>query len=229
MAVKVYLEENPTQCSFVPLAVVGYCLTQTGLLDPVWSSLRLRLQKRRHTVREKLQDVVVAIMAGCRSLHQVNTQLRPELALAQSWGRSQFAEQSTLSRTLDRLKPEHIAQLRAGHLRLLQQHTQLRHHDWRQHLIIDIDPTSLITSKRAEGSRKGWVSGKKINIAAMSSVLVWPVITKTCCQWLIPGIDTATSTVKGPCSNSSTSGLGRPRYVAKLSSAVMLNKALMPT
>lgn len=161
MTVQIYLEPVEHQSCFVPLAVVGYCLTQSGLLNPVWSELDLKMRKYDHAAVDKLQDVLVAIMAGCRSLAQVNSRLRPELALAQAWQRPQFADQSNISRTLDRLQAEQIDQLRAGNLKLLQQHSQLRHHNWEQRLVLDIDPTSLLTSKRAEGSRKGWVSGQR--------------------------------------------------------------------
>jgi hypothetical protein len=161
MAVQIYLEQVDHQTCFAPLAVVGYCFTQSGLLKPVWSELDIQMKKYDHSPQDKLQDVLVAIMAGCRSLAQVNTCLRPELALAQAWQRPRFAEQSNLSRMLDRLNADQIDQLRAGNLKLLQQHSQLRHHDWEQWLVLDIDPTSLITSKRAEGSRKGWVSGQR--------------------------------------------------------------------
>lgn len=161
MAVQICLEEVDHQCSFVPLAVVGYCFTKTGLLQPLWAELDVNIKSCDHTPQEKLQDILVAIMSGCRSLAQVNTRLRPELALAQAWQRQQFAEQSNLSRTLDALASPQIAQLRTGHLALLQRHSQLRDHDWTRRLIVDVDPTSLVTSKRAEGSRKGWVSGQR--------------------------------------------------------------------
>jgi hypothetical protein len=161
MAVQIYLEEVDHQSCFVPLAVVGYCFSQSGLLKPVWSELDVKMKKYDHSALDKLQDIIVAILAGCRSLAQVNTRLRPERALAQAWGRPQFAEQSNLSRTLDRLNSTQIDQLRAGHLKLLKQHSQLRHHNWEQQLVLDIDPTSLLTSKRAEGSHKGWVSGQR--------------------------------------------------------------------
>ena len=161
MSVQIYLEPVKHQSCYVPLAVVGYCLTRTELLKPVWSELELEMKKYDHSLEEKLQDVVVAIMAGCRSLAQVETRLRPEVALAQAWQRSRFADQSNLSRTLDRLQAVHVDQLRAGNLKLLRQHTQLRSHNWSEPLVLDIDPTSLLTSKRSEGSHKGWVSGKR--------------------------------------------------------------------
>jgi hypothetical protein len=161
MSIQITLEEVKHQTCFAPLAVIGYCFTQTNLLQPLWSRVDIKMKSYNHTITEKLQDVLVAIMAGCRSLSQVNTRLRPEKALAQAWQRQQFAEQSNLSRTLDALQAHHIDQLRAGNLALLRQHSQLRNHNFEQTLVLDIDPTSLVASKRAKGSRKGWVSGQR--------------------------------------------------------------------
>jgi hypothetical protein len=161
MPVRITLEDAGAHCSFVPLAVLGYCLTRSNALQPLWADLSLKMKLCDHSVQAKFQDVLVAILAGCSSLAQVNTRIRPDRVLAQAWQRPLFAEQSTLSRTLDALRPTHVEQLRAGHLRLTRLNTQLRIHDWRTPLILDIDPTSLVTSKHAEASRKGWVSGKK--------------------------------------------------------------------
>jgi len=188
MSVQIVLDELEHHCSFVPLAVVGYCFTRSGLLQPLWSALEMSMKAYHHTPTEKLQDVLVAIMAGCRSLAQVNTRLRPEQALAVAWQRPCFAEQSTLARTLDTLERQHIDQLRAGHVLLLQQHSQLHQHDWRQPIVLDIDATSLLASKRAEGSRKGWVSGKKTAIAATSFASRWPVTMRAFSRWPIPAI-----------------------------------------
>jgi hypothetical protein len=160
MSVQITLEPLNGRCAFAPLAVAGYCWTRREVLKPLWAPLQLPLKVYDHTATAKLQDILVAILAGCRSLAQVNTRVRPEHVLAAAWDRPAFAEQSTLSRTLDALQTEHLSQLRTGQLALLQQHSQLRHHNWTQPLILDIDPTSLVTAKRAEGSRKGWVSGQ---------------------------------------------------------------------
>ena len=139
--------------------MAGYCWTRREVLKPLWAPLQLPLKVYDHAATAKLQDILVAILAGCRSLAQVNTRVRPEPVLAAARGRSAFAEQSTLSRTLDALQAEHLSELRAGQLALLQQHSRLQH-NWTQPVILDIDPTSLVTAQRAEGSRKGWVSGQ---------------------------------------------------------------------
>lgn len=161
MAIEIHLVDSEQQTCFAPLGVLGYCITRSGLLNPLWANLDLKMRHYHHSAQGKLQDILVAILAGCRNLGQVNTRLRPEQALAQAWQRPRFAEQSNLSRTLDALGREQVEQLRAGHLELLQQYSQLRQHPWTQPLIVDIDPTSLLVSKHAEGSRKGWVSGQR--------------------------------------------------------------------
>lgn len=161
MSVKICLEAVNNQCSYVPLAVIGYCLTKTKWFQPVWNRVQVKMKVYQHSPSQKLQDILVAIMAGCTSLAQVNTRLCPENVLAKTWRRSKFAEQSTLSRLLDSLKKEHINQLRAANIDLLKQYSQLRNHNWQRPLMLDIDPTSLIASKKAQASRKGWVSGQR--------------------------------------------------------------------
>ena len=198
MSVQIVLDELKGHCSFVPLAVVGYCFTRSGLLQPLWSALEVDMKVYDHTPEAKLQDVLVAIMAGCRSLAQVNTRLRPEQALAAAWQRPSFAEQSNLARTLDALDQRHIDQLRAGHLALLGQHSRLHHHDWRQPVLLDIDATSLLASKRAEGSRKGWVSGKKTGIAATSFASPWRATMRVSSRSPIPATAMPMSIVNRP-------------------------------
>lgn len=229
MPVEIRLEGSSEHCSMVPLAVIGYCLTRSQVLQPVWSGLKLKMKTYEHQPSEKLQDVLVAIMAGCRSLAQVNTRLRPERMLAQAWQRQQFAEQSSLSRTLEALDSTHLEHLRAGNVHLVRQHGQLRQHDWRQFVMLDIDPTSLLTSKHAEGSRKGWVSGKKTSIVGMSSASPWPATMKTCSRSPIRATATAMSTANQPCSACCKRGRGRQSNDARSSSAVMPGRGPMPT
>ena len=101
MPTTIRLTEMPNETSFAPLAVLGYCLARTRFLEPVWADLDLPMKAVDRSTRAKLQDVVLSILAGCRSVSQVNTRLRPDLALAYAWGRDRFAEQSTLARTLN--------------------------------------------------------------------------------------------------------------------------------
>lgn len=192
----------PNETHFAPLGVLGYCLTRTPFLWPVLTAVHLPQKAVEHTPASKLLDVVVSILAGCRAIRQVNTRLRPDLALARAWGRPQFADQSTLARTLDSFTFEQIEQLRQASATLLQRESQtLRHSfatDW---LWLDLDLTPLPISKHAQDSTKGKISAKKtpmgdswpvyrrLNIMKRSSHISIPANSRAArptCPWLRP-------------------------------------------
>ena len=91
------LVDMPHETSFASLGVLGYCLTRTQFLAPIWAGLKLRLKEVDYTPHEKLIELLVCVLAGCRAIAQVNTRLRPDLALARAWGQERFAEQSTVT------------------------------------------------------------------------------------------------------------------------------------
>lgn len=156
MSTVIRLVEMPAETSFAPLGVLGYCLTRTQFLAPVWAELDLGLKTVDYAAEAKLLDLVVSILAGCRAISQVNSRLRPEVALARAWGRASFAEQSTLSRTLDAFGASEVAQLRQGSEALFRRQSQVLRHDFEQEwLWLDIDLTPLPISKHAQGSTKG--------------------------------------------------------------------------
>jgi hypothetical protein len=156
MSTKIRLSSMRKVTQYAPLGVLGYCLRQSGFLSPVFHDLTLGIKTVDHTPEAKLVDLLVSILAGCRAISQVNTRIRPDVALAQAWGRERFAEQSTLTRTLDEFDEGTVNQLRQGSMALLRQVGQTFRHDFDQELLwLDIDLTPLPISKRAEASTKG--------------------------------------------------------------------------
>ena len=87
MKVQIVLEPLPTHTQYVPLAVLGYCLTRAGFLQPVWDEIDWAMKTIRHVPTEKLQDMLVSILAGNKTVYQINTRLRPDLTLATAWHR----------------------------------------------------------------------------------------------------------------------------------------------
>jgi hypothetical protein len=59
----------------------------------------------------KLIQILVSLLAGCNTLSEVNLRLKPEVGLAQVCGWPRFADQSNLSRLLDRLTLKQLEQL----------------------------------------------------------------------------------------------------------------------
>jgi hypothetical protein len=150
--------EEATQ--FAPLVAIGSYIRTVDLLSPVYS--RLRFLHSTHTEKpvEALIDLWVSIMAGCRSVRQINSKTRPDLTLALSWGRKQFAEQSTVARVLDSCRAEQVAQFRAAGESMFNWLGQTPRHDWSRPLTIDIDLTGLPAGRQAIGSTKGYFQKK---------------------------------------------------------------------
>ncbi len=160
MKVPITLEPLATHTQYVPLAVFGYCLTRTGFLEPVWDGLDWSMKTIVHTPSDKLQDLLMSIIAGNEAIYQINTRLRPDLTLATAWQRKKIAEQSTIADTLEALTPVQLAQLRAGSEALFRQHSQTMEHNFEARLLVmDLDPTGLLASRRAQGSRRGYFAG----------------------------------------------------------------------
>ena len=172
---------------YAPLAALGYFLQQQDFFAPLREHVRLDCKTVRHAPHEKLLDVVVSILADCTSLKQINTRLRPDTALAAAWGRDQFADHSTISRVLDTFTPETVAQLRTAIEQMYRHTGQALHHPFaRELLFIDIDLTGLPAGRHAEGSTKGYFSGKKTAADASSPVSMPRSTTRPSSPWSIP-------------------------------------------
>ena len=167
MSIAIRLKEMRQETNYAPLGVLGYCLSQTKFLEPIWKGLDLELKTVEHEPTAKLQDVLVSILSGCRAISQVNTRLRPELALAQAWGRGRFADQSMLARTLDACGPRQVEKMRQGSAKLFGQHSAVFGHNFEQDwLYLDIDLTPLPISKKAQDSTKGKFEKKTVMVAS---------------------------------------------------------------
>lgn len=147
---------------FAPLVALGFWTREHDLWAPIFSRLRFAHSLHIKHPEQALLDLWVSMLAGCCSVSHVNTQLRPDLVLAQAWGRARFHEQSTLARVLDKCQAEHVAQLRAGVDVVYQWIGQAPHHAWStEPLILDIDLTGLPAGRQAEGSTRGYFSEKR--------------------------------------------------------------------
>jgi hypothetical protein len=193
----------PDDTGFAPLGVLGYCLMRTSFLSPVLRAVSVPIKSVQHLPAAKLLDVLVSILAGCRAVSQVNTRLRPDLALAHAWGRSQFAAQATLARTLDSFRDADVCQLRQGCDALFRRESRTLRHPFADNwLWLDIDLTPLPASKHAEASTKGKISPKKTSMADNWPACMRRSITKRCSHGCIPAISRATRPMFRSCRHS---------------------------
>jgi hypothetical protein len=76
-----------------------------------------------------LIQILLSILAGCETLYEVNSKLKAEIGLAAAWGWDHFADQSSLSRTLDALTLMNLDQLRQSTTAIWQAGNQVKSHD----------------------------------------------------------------------------------------------------
>lgn len=150
---------------YAPLAALLAHYQQNQVFKPL-HEVEVVMKSRDFTPHDKLKQVVVSILAGCRTLSEVNQKLKPEWGLAQIGNWPRFADQSGLSRTLDSLTLMNINQLRQAQTQIWRKHSQTCSHDWRGYLWLDFDLSGLPCGKRAQASQKGYFSGKKTAEAA---------------------------------------------------------------
>lgn len=160
MTIKIGFTSELCNTRYAPLAMLMAYYQQEQVLSPLTTVL-IKTKTRDFSIHDKLQQVLVSILSGCHTIAAVNNQLQHESALAQSCGWSRFADQSSLSRSLDKLTQMNIEQLRGALRQIWYPKSRLHHHDWRGFLRLDFDLSGLTCGKLAQESQKGYFSGKK--------------------------------------------------------------------
>lgn len=157
-------QDNLTNTQFAPVALLSSYYQQHKVLDPL-GEVGIAMKTVNHSPQSKLIQVFLSMLAGCRYLSEANTRLRPDSTLAQVWGIERFAHQSTLSDTLEALTQMNLLELERKIAQICAHCSRTRHHDWRGFLWLDFDLSGLLCGKQAEGSAKGYFSGKKTLLA----------------------------------------------------------------
>jgi len=161
MTLKFRSTKKLVNTQFGPVAALLNYYEQQKVLDPLQIVVPTT-KKSEFSLSSQLTQVLLSILTGCEYLSLVNTRLRPERKLAQVYRTSGFANQSTLSRTLDRLSLANLAELEQAVQIICKPCSRTRQHDWRGFLQLDFDLSGLPCGKQAQGSQKGYFSGKKM-------------------------------------------------------------------
>jgi hypothetical protein len=152
---------NANRMDYVPLAALGYALQHADILKPL-QTVRVPIKTILHSPTDKIVEALVLILVGGRATNQIDLLLRPNRGLAQAWGQTQFAQQSTFADTLDAFTVEGLDQLRGAFETITQQQGRVATHDFRHgRLWIDDDLTGLPASRQAQGSTHGYFAGEK--------------------------------------------------------------------
>ncbi|NIQ09755.1 MAG: hypothetical protein GWO23_08750 [Gammaproteobacteria bacterium] len=165
MTIKLGLTNKLRNTNYAGLAVLWAKYRQQEQFKPL-KEVQIPIRTRDFSPNDKLLQLLLSILAGCESLVEVNSKLKHEDALAKVWRWERFADQSTLSRTLDALTLMNIEQLRGATRTIWRPNSQVQHHDWRGYLWLDFDLSGLPCGPKAQESQKGFFSGKKTSLVA---------------------------------------------------------------
>ena len=144
------------------LAALVAHMKSRGIFDELRAGVQIAQKTVKDSPQDKVQDILLALLAGTQSLVQLNTLLRQDVGLQRAAGRSRAAEQSVAQQTLDAATPENGEQLQQVLTTLVRRHGQVAHHPFRDEwLILDADLTGLPAGKRAKQSVKGYFSQPK--------------------------------------------------------------------
>jgi hypothetical protein len=160
MTIEFGLTDELTNTQYAPLAALSVHYQQNLILNPL-AGVQIPVKTRDFSPYDKLVQVLFSVLAGCKTLSEVNIRLKPEVNLARLWQWDRFADQSCLSRTLDALTLKQIDQVRGATAHIWRSHSLVVQHDWRGYLWLDFDLSGLPCGKQAEESQKGYFSGKK--------------------------------------------------------------------
>lgn len=160
MTIEIGLTTELTNTQYAPLAVLCAHYQQYQRLEPL-KEVQIPMRERDFSPGNKLIQVLLSILAGCETLWEVNTRLKGETGLAAIWGWPRWADQSTLSRTLDGLTLMNLEQLRQSSRASWYPDSQVKSHDWRAFLWLDFDLSGLPCGPQAQASQKGYFSDKK--------------------------------------------------------------------
>ncbi len=156
------MEEYAIFTARAGLVVLGLHMQQLKLWETVAEQVHIRQRIHRHTPVEKLLDCFINILAGGHGLVEINTRVRPDVAIQRAFGRRCCADQSTISDTLSGCRPENVQELRRAIEEIVRQQGQSYSHDYTTHWqLFDLDMLGLPAGRLGEGSTKGYFAGRR--------------------------------------------------------------------
>ena len=151
------MDTSVVYSSRASLALVGLHFQRMNLWTTVRQFVQITQKVHQHEPLDKLLDCFINILAGGHGLVEINLRVRPDAALQAAFGRSQCADQSTISRTLNTCTGDTVAQLRQANDAILRQYGCSYQHDYQQRpQLLDVDLTGLMAGRLGEGVTKGY-------------------------------------------------------------------------
>ena len=146
------------ESSHASLCLLGSYLHDQGFFQPLETRLHLSQKTLKYTPVQKLEMLLVSLLAGAKAVSHTNFTVRADPALYRAFGLPGCAEQSVIAETLDATTQADLADFRQAMSDLFERYSQARRHDFRRELLVlDVDLSPLPASRHAEGSERGYM------------------------------------------------------------------------
>lgn len=156
------MNKHITFCTRGSLVAIGLWMRRVGIWAIVEELVHIEQKAIQHKPLEKLLDAFINILAGGCGVVEVNTLVRPERALQRAFRREGCADQSQVSRTLDRCTANNVQQMRQANQEIYRAFGQSYHHNYgKQWQVLDVDMSGMPAGKQGEGVTKGFFSGQR--------------------------------------------------------------------
>lgn len=130
-------------------------------------------------------------------MSQLEMVIHPDKAVQWSFGRWRCAHSGEIQKLLNGCTTKTVNHLQQANGRLYQQHGHALHHDFSQELLVlDLDLTGLLASKRAEGSTKGYFANNRGRRGRQLCRVLATPYQEIVCQALLPGNTLSMATLK---------------------------------
>lgn len=144
------------------LVALGALIRERHILDPIHHTVHIPQKTCQHSPTDKLDDALIALLAGAHGIYEVNTRLRNDPVLQRAFGRRACAEQSTIQQTLNHATPDNVLQIEQAIEEILLEHSAALWHDYSKHYqLLDVDLSGLPCGKKAPFATKGYFDGQR--------------------------------------------------------------------
>jgi hypothetical protein len=184
--------KNRGNSSFAPLCALSALIESRGIFQCIHEMVKIPQKGVDYYPTDKLVFVVLGIMSGCEVMSDLNWKLRVDKVLLSAFGYQKCADQSVIQRTLDASIDENIHEMESALKTIWDSHNMTLSflEDAQKEgkvETIDMDLTGMPASKKAEGSEKGYFSGKRNTYGRQLARVLVPGTQEIVSECLYPG------------------------------------------
>lgn len=176
----------------VPLCALGPVFQAKQVFAPIHEMITISQKTVQYRPTDKLVFVILGILAGAKTMFDLNHTLRVNRPLLRAFGYDRCADQSVIQQTLQAATETNVVQLEAAITRLWEQHNRTVGHlalaqATGTPVTIDLDLSGQPASKHAEHSTKGYFAGEKNRYGRQLARVVAPATQEIVAESLYPG------------------------------------------